>query len=140
MTEHPRLAGRDRGDLPDGAILRFEAISRGKDPQNDHRLVLFDDGRTFVAWHGDERFGDKAFGDEPAAVLGAGVLDEVRGLLADARLEDGPAHRVDPALEGGMWRIVTARGGDGRVCEVVFEGVPSPLADRMQQLASEVAG
>ena len=130
MGDDPRLAGRDRSALPAGAVLRFEAISRGKDPQNDHRLLLFADGRTYVAWHGDD-----GFGAEPDAVLDDDVLDEVRELLAEARLDEGPARRADPRLEDGMWRIVTIADR-----EVVFEGVPSALADRLQQLASEVAG
>ncbi len=140
-TIDDRVKRRDTSPLPDGAWLRFQAISRSPDPRTNHRWVLHDDGSLFLAWHSRDSEGDAPYDtelpSEPTTVLDAPVVDELRALVDEQGVASSAPFVQSPDVEGGMWRIVTVRSGDGRVHEVIYDRVKNPLLERLQQVGSE---
>ena len=138
-----RLAGRDTTPLPAGVLLRFQAISRAPDPRSNHRWLLHDDRRLYLAFHSDDSEGaapfDTDYPDDATTSLDVAEVSE----LLDAVLDDGrfatldPFQQGAPTAEGGMWRIVTARLDDGSVYEVVYDRVSNAMLDRLQRVGSD---
>jgi len=140
-TIDDRVKQRDTTPLPGGAWLRFQAISRAPDPRTNHKWVLHDDGRLFLAWHSRDSEGEAPFDtdypDEPTTVLDGAVVGELRKLVEAEGVASSAPFVQSPDVEGGMWRIVTVRGDDGRVHEVIYDRVKNPLLERLQQVGSE---
>lgn len=135
-----RVRNRDSGPLPEGAFLRFQSISHSPDPRTNHRWVLYEDGRLFLAFHSRDTAGavpfDTPLPKKPTARLDSDTVDELRHLLVAEELPELAPYQCRPG-EGGMWQVVTARMEGGEF-EVVYDRASTPLIDRLQRVASEV--
>jgi YD repeat-containing protein len=140
-TIDDRVKRRDTSPLPDGAWLRFQAIARAPDPRTNHRWVLYDDGRLYLAWHSRDSEGDAPFDtdlpDEPTVVLDGATVSELRALVDAGGVASSPPFVQAPDVEGGMWRVVTVRSPDGTVHEVIYDRAGNPMLDRLQKVGSE---
>lgn len=127
--------GSDAADPPadaaEAVVLRYETSSRTKDHSADVELVVHADGRLFVA------FGGARLPAEPARVLPRAEVAELERRLVDEGYADLASPQVDPQVEDGMDRILTATF-DGKVRTLRFEGVSRPLLDDLQSLASSM--
>jgi hypothetical protein len=136
-----RLQRRDTEALPAGALVRFQVISRAKNPSNNYRWLLYDDGRWFMAWHSGDTSGDlqipfdTELPAEPTRTLPRNVMSEVRQKLSDANLPGQQPYQVDPTVEDGSFYVVTAMV-DGREYEVIYEAVYPPLVEYFDMLAN----
>lgn len=136
-----RLQRRDTEALPAGAIVRFQVISRAKDPSNNYRWLLYEDGRWFMAWHSGDTSGDWQipFDTElpanPTRTLPRNVMDEIRQKLKEANLPGQQPYQRDPTVEDGSYYVVTALV-DGREYEVIYEAVYPPLVEYFDMLAN----
>jgi hypothetical protein len=135
------LAGRDTSLLPAGAFLRFQAIAHGPDPRSNHRWVLYDDGRLYLAFHSADSEGaapfDTPLPTTPTATLPTTTVGELRALLrADGFASLSPYQAGPRGAEDGMVRVVTARARDGSVHEVVYDRVDNTLLTALQRIGS----
>jgi hypothetical protein len=133
-----RLLRRDTEPLPVGAILKFQSIARGKNPANNYRWLLYDDGRWFLALHsGDTSDWQTPFDTElpasPTRTLPRNVLREVRKQLQQANLPGQQPYQADPNVEDGSYYVVTARI-DGEEVEVIYDALYPPLVEYLDML------
>lgn len=138
-----RLERRDTSPLPPGALVRFQFINRGPSPRNNHRWILYKDGRFHLVWHsGDVSDCSMPFDTElpetPTMQLQAPQVDEVRNRLRQANLCDQPPYQADEAVEDGGFYIVTARI-DNRICEVIYEGIRPAIIDFLFEISNRSA-
>lgn len=135
-----RLQRRDTDPLPPDALLKFQAINRGKDPSYNYRWLLYSDGRWFLAWHsGDTSDWQTPFDTDlpPTATkqLPGAVVSEVKKQLQSANFAAQPPYQVDQTVEDGSFYVVTARL-DGQVHEVIYEGVYPALIEFLETMVS----
>lgn len=134
----PKLEQRDTRPLPSEALLRLQKISRGKNPSNNYRWVLFYDGRVFHDYHeGDESDWSSPFNDDLAAEatekLGTETVNNVEEWLRQENFLEEPPFQVDENIRGGDYYIVTARLA-GQIHEVIYAAVFPPLIDNLWTL------
>jgi hypothetical protein len=135
-----RLERRDTQPLPPDALIRFQVIGRGKNPANNYRWILYDDGRLFLARHsGDTSDWKTPFDTElpqtPTQQLDARVVDEVKNQLRQANFLAQAPYQADETVEDGTFYVVTARI-DGKVHEIIYDAVSTPLTDFLATIAS----
>jgi hypothetical protein len=136
-----RLQRRDTEPLPAGALVRFQAISRAKDPSNNYRWLLYDDGRWFMAWHSGDTSGDwqVPFDTElpanPTRTLPRNVMNEIRQKLREANLPGQQPYQADPTVEDGSYYVVTAMV-EGREYEIIYDAVYPALVEYFDMLAN----
>jgi hypothetical protein len=128
-----RLERRDTTPLPADALIRFQAISRAKDPSNNYRWILYEDGRWFAVWHSGDTSDwqtpfDTELPSEPSATLARREVQEIEKELNKADFAGQPPYQVDPRVEGGTYYVVTVRL-DGKVHEVIYDGAYPPLVE-----------
>lgn len=127
-----RLDRRDKSRLPSEALVRFQAINRGKNPAYNYRWVLYDDGRLFLARHSGDTSGDYRdpfdtdLPTKPTRVLSKDEVSEVKSQLKKADFADQDTYYADPSVEDGTFYVVTARTG-GKSHEVIYDGTRPPL-------------
>lgn len=127
-----RLDRRDKSRLPSDALVRFQVISRGKNPAHNYRWVLYNDGRLFYAKHSGDTSGDYRdpfdtdLPAKPTKTMDEKEVNEVRSQLKKADFADQDSYQVDPSVEDGSFYVVTART-NGRAHEVIYDGVRPPL-------------
>jgi hypothetical protein len=140
-----RVQRRDVQPLPPGALVKFQVISRGKNPQYNYRWILYADGTWYLAWHsGDSSDWQTPFDTEipaePTGRLPNNVVDQVRQHLQEADFWNQPPYQADETVEDGAFYIVTARKngsqGNGAVHEVIYEAVYPPLVAFLDTLAT----
>jgi hypothetical protein len=124
---------RDTDPLPPGALVKFQAISRGPRPAGNHRWLLYDDGRLFLARHSGAADSDRLpfdtpLPDAPTLTLPRERVAEVERRLREARFAGEPPYQVNPSVQDGAYFIVTARL-DGAVHEVIYEAYAPPLVE-----------
>jgi hypothetical protein len=134
-----RLVQRDQSPLPDDALLRFQSIAHGPDPRSNHRWVLYDDGRLFLAFHSRDTEGEVPFDtelpDKPTRVLSKKKVAEIRQLLEDEDFAELSPYQAREG-EDGMSLVVTARL-DGQDHEVIYDRVHTPLTDRLLRVQTD---
>jgi hypothetical protein len=135
-----RLERRDREPLPAGALVKFQAIGRGKSPEFNYRWLLYEDGRWFLAWHsGDTSDWQTPFDTDlpasPTKNLGSKVVKEVKKQLQQANFSSQPPYQADKTVEDGSFYVVTARVDD-QVHEVIYEAVYPPLVAYLESFVS----
>jgi hypothetical protein len=136
-----RLQRRDTEPLPAGALVRFQVISRAKNPSNNYRWLLYEDGRWFMAWHSGDTSGDldvpldTELPSTPTQTLPGNVMDEIGQKLNEADLPGQQPYQADPTVEGGSYYVVTARV-DGREYEVIYDALYPPLVEYFDMLAN----
>lgn len=133
------FAARDTSPLPAGAFLRFQSISHSPDPRTNHRWVLYDDGRLYLAFHSGDTEGavpfDRPLPSRPTRTLATAEVAELRDLIEKSDFPRLPA-LLSSQGEGGMWQVVSARVGN-RIHEVIFDRARHPIVDRLQRVASQ---
>lgn len=136
-----RLQRRDTDPLPPDALIKFQAIGRGKDPSYNYRWLLYTDGRWFLAWHSGDTSGDwQTPFDTPLPVsptkqLKANVVNDIKKQLQKANFLAQPPYQADQTVEDGTFYVVTAQM-DGQTHEVIYEGVYPPLVEFLETIAS----
>lgn len=136
-----RLQRRDTSPLPPNALLRFQVIGRGKNPANNYRWVLYEDGKWFLAWHSGDTSGDwqipfdTNLPSAPTKQLKANVVKDVKKQLQQANFPTQAPYQADQTVENGSFYVVTARL-DGKVHEVIYESVYPPLVDFLASIVS----
>jgi hypothetical protein len=127
-----RLDRRDKSRLPSDALVRFQVISRGKNPGHNYRWVLHEDGNLYYARHSGDTSGDYRdpfdtdLPSEPTKRLSADAVDEVMAQLDEADFANEDRYQADPSVEDGSFYVVTARI-EGKVHEVIYDGARPPL-------------
>ena len=134
----PKLEKRDTRPLPPEALIRLQQISRGKNPSNNFRWLLFLDGRVYHdVHHGGESDWSSPFTDdlaaEPLQTLAAETVADVENWLRQADFLDEPPYQIDENVRGGDIFVVTARLDD-RLHEVIYSAVYPPLIDNLWSL------
>lgn len=134
----PRLEQRDIRPLPLQALIRLQQISRGKNPSNNFRWLLFLDGRVYYdVHHGGESDWSSPFADdlaaEPLQTLAAETVASVEDWLRQEDFLNEPPYQVDDSVRGGDIFVVTARLDD-RLHEVIYAAVYPPLIDNLWSL------
>lgn len=136
-----RLERRDVVPLTQDALIKFQAINRGKDPSVNYRWVLYEDGQLFLARHsGDTSNWQTPFDTDlpttPTKRLSAEMVTSVIEELQKARFSEQPPYQADPTVEDGGFDIVTARVGT-EVYEVIYEAVDTPLLEFLGMLVTD---
>ena len=135
-----RMRARDTDPLPDGALVKFQAISRSPDPRTNVRWVLDDDGAVRLAYHSRRTDSavpfDTKLPRKPTGTVDASTVDEIRTLLDEEGFAELAPYQWR-AGEGGAWFVVTARAG-GAVREVIYDRASTPLVDRLQRVPGEL--
>ncbi len=135
----PRLKRRDTTPLAEGALVRFQLISRAKNPGRNYRWVLYEDGRWFLARHSGQVVSaeipfDTELPAQPTSTLSAAVVATTRKLLEAEDFLRQPPYQAE-AVKDGSFYVVTARLS-GRVHEVIYEAVSNPLTTYLRAIIS----
>ncbi|MCL4869975.1 MAG: hypothetical protein KJ063_13495 [Anaerolineae bacterium] len=133
-----RLQRRIISPLPEGVLLRFQAINRGKDPSYNYYWQLHEDGRWFHVWHSGDTTEwqtpfDTPLPDEPTTIFPEPVMHQIREQLVEAQLMDQPRYQQDATVEDGSYYVVTARQNE-QVYEIIYEAVSPPLVAFLEKL------
>ncbi len=133
-----RLERRDRDPLPPDALVKFQVINRGKDPRDNYRWVLYEDGRYHLARHSGQHENWRVPFDTPLPELPTGQLapDQVAAVAAQLQQADffaQPAYQADMTVEDGSFYVITARADD-QVHEAIYEALTPPLAQFLEAL------
>ena len=132
---------RDTDPLPPEALVKFQVISRGPNPRNNLRWVLYLDGRFFLAGHSG-RVANPALPFDvplpalPTRTLSASQVAQVEARLRSADFPHQPPYQARPNVEDGTYYIVTARLA-GETHEVIYEAYSPPLVTYLEQLGAE---
>lgn len=129
----PRLAGRDPADFdrPD-EFLRYQRISRGKNPAGNVHWTLDDDGDLRVAWYeGAVEDPMVPFSSPiptaPNAEVPRSVVRKLRRALRREHFASVAPYQRGETAKGGDFHVITARVGDG-VHEVIYDA-PADVHD-----------
>jgi len=136
-----RLVRRDTESLPSGALVRFQAISRGKNPRYNYRWLLFEDGRWFHARHsGDTSDWQTPFDTdlpaEPTAILSKKDIRDIKRQLERAGLADQDPYQADPRVEDGRYYVATARIDDA-IYEIIYDATYPPIVEYLDGIVYE---
>jgi hypothetical protein len=136
-----RMKLRDQRPLPDGALLRFQQMSRGRSPAYNRRWVLFSDGRVYYDRHrGNERDWSSPFKEDLRPKADTNISPEsvkaVESWLREADFFDEPPYQVDHGVRDGDNFFVTARLDD-RLHEVIYAAVYPPLVENLLNLIAQ---
>lgn len=120
----PRLKNRDTKKLQEGALLKFQVINRGKNPQHNYRWLLYEDGRLHFAKHSGNTSDwqipfDTPLPDRPTANLSKHQVKKIRELLKQEGFFSEPPYQLDTDLDDGGFYIVRA-SVSGKEHEVIF--------------------
>lgn len=124
-----RLELRDLDPLPEGALVKFQDISRSRDPRLNYRWLLYEDGRWFLARHSEstEEYWipfDTELPQSPTKVIEIEVVKEVIDQLRAADFLNQPPYQSRWTRNGAFY-VVTARLDDHEH-EVIYESVVKP--------------
>jgi hypothetical protein len=137
-----RLIRRDTSPLPSGALVKFQVISRDKDPRLNYRWVLYEDGRLFLAKHSNDTSGDyrNPFDSElpttPTKTLSSAVVQEVRQRLTMANFEQQAPYQAIQGMKDGTFYVVTARQHQ-QEHEVIYDAVSNELTRFFRTIESK---
>lgn len=129
-----RIERRDVDPLPAGAILRFQVINRGKDPTDNYRWLLFEDGRWFLSCHSPDDSDwrtpfDTDWPPDYHCIIPAGVLTTLRQQI---NLDNQPTYQADLTVEGGGIYVITTP-----THEVIYEAYEPPLVELLESVAQQ---
>jgi len=136
-----RLIRRDTEPLPAGALIKFQAISRAKNPSNNYRWILYEDGRWFMAWHSGDTSDwqtpfDTELPAEPTANLARRDVQKIEKEIKNAGFAGQSPYLADPRVEDGTYYVVTARLKD-QVHEVIYDAAYPPLVEFLDGIIYE---
>ena len=136
-----RLIRRDIDPLPPDALMKFQAISRAKDPSNNYRWILYEDGRWFMAWHSGDTSDwqtpfDTELPTEPTAKIAKRDVKKIEKELMNAGFAGQSPYLADPRVEGGTYYVVTARQ-ENQVHEVIYDAAYPPLVEYLDGIIYE---
>ena len=136
-----RLIRRDTDPLPPDALIKFQAISRAKDPSNNYRWILYEDGRWFMAWHSGDTSDwqtpfDTVLPAEPTAMIAKRDVKKIEKELKNAGFAGQSPYLADPRVEDGTYYVVTARLKD-QVHEVIYDAAYPPLVEYLDGIIYE---
>ncbi len=134
-----RLERRDTNELPPNALIKFQVINRGKNPQHNYRWVLFEDGRLFFAWHsGSSEDWQTPFDTDlptsPTTQLKEEIVEEIRQRLQEAEIINQAPYQADKSVQDGGFYIITVRL-ENESHEVIYEGIYPPLVEFLETIA-----
>jgi hypothetical protein len=136
-----RLERRDTSALPEGALLRFQLINRGKHPGVNYLWLLYEDGRWLLARHSGDSSDwqtplDTPLPTTPTKTLPTRVVQQVKKQLAQADFFRQAAYQEDKSVRDGAYSVVTARQ-NGQTHEVIYAAATNPLITFLQGIAQE---
>lgn len=138
----PRLERRDPVEFTHGEFIRFQRISRAKNPDGNVHWTLDDKGRLRVAWHvdgsgdRDDPFG-AAIPDQPNGKVSGSVVRKIRRLIDRENFGDADPYQIGAEVKGGDFQVVTAKA-DGTVHEVIYESVDADIETKLLTLLRSV--
>jgi hypothetical protein len=136
-----RLKNRDINPLPKDALLKFQVINRGKNPQYNYFWILNEDGKLFLARHSGDTSSnysipfDTDLPKEPTKILPANVVQEVKKQLQQADFLQQSPYYLDQTVDDGGFYIITARI-DGKEHTVIYEALQTPLVQFLETIES----
>lgn len=136
-----RLQRRNTDPLPDGALLRFQAIGRGKDPSYNYQWLLYEDGRWFNVWHSGVTTDwqtpfDKPLPDEPTAELPATLMQQIKEQLQLSKFMSQPTYQKDSTVEDGSYYVVTAQH-NSQTHEIIYNAVSPPFVTFLEKIVHQ---
>lgn len=137
-----RLQRRDTTPLPAGALVRYQLINRGKNPDVNYRWLLYDDGRWFLARHSGDTSGDwqtpfdTDYPAEPTKIFSKREVKQIRKHLEKSDFLEQQPYHLDKGVRDGGYHIITARL-DGRTHEVIYAAATMPPVDFLENVAYE---
>jgi len=135
-----RLQRRDKNTLPQGAIVKFQQIGRGKSPHQNYRWVLYEDGRWFLARrssntnHWQVPF-DTPLPTKPTKTLRAFTVAKVKKKLEEAHFFKQAPYQGHRNAHDGVYYVITARRAH-QVHEVIYEVYDPPPIDFILSIIS----
>ena len=126
----PRLTAILSEPISDGVIVSCYYIAASKNPRNNYRWELHQDGRLFAVQHSGQNPSfeitfDQPLPSQPTKILSKDEIQTLYSQLEQAKFFDQPKLQRIP-VEGGIYVILRVRQGD-RTHEVVYENVENPL-------------
>lgn len=124
-------------ELPDGWLVFYQFVNRGRNQARNFRYALCLDGRWYYAPHSADANHSVPFDTPlptaPTKQFPPSVPAAVEQLLADSDFFRQEPVQVRSGVRGGSWSIVTARRG-GQIHEVSYENLSNPLVDFLREL------
>ncbi len=140
-TLDARLERRATSALPEGALLRFQYISRGKHPGVNYLWLLYEDGRWLLARHSGDSSDwqtplDTPLPTTPTQTLSAKEVQQVKKQLEQADFFQQPAYQEDKSVRDGAYYVVTAQH-NGKTHQVIYAAATTPLVTFLHHLTQE---
>ncbi len=127
--------------LPESVVVDFQVVSLGKNPANNYRYQLHDDGRYHYVQHSGELNDiaiDGELPSEPTRHFEALVVDNVKFLLNELDFVRQDVYQDGAASRGGSYAVVTARV-DYVVHQVTYRNVSNELTTYLKELTQDQA-
>jgi|GEM_PF-1735254 len=120
-----RLANRDTAPLPEGAFIKFQLISRGKDPSANYRWILFDNGDLYIGHHSEDTSDRKTPFDlpipkKPRSRLDRKKVQQLTSMLININFLQQEPYQLDKSVEDGGFFIIKAKL-NGNEHEVIYD-------------------
>ncbi|MFP5271145.1 hypothetical protein [Coleofasciculus sp.] len=133
----PRLTAILSEAVPDNVIVSYYYIAASKNPRNNYRWELNQDGRLFAVQHSGQNPSfeitfDQPLPSQPTKILSKDEIQTLYSQLEQGKFFDQPQlQRI--SVEGGNYVILRVRQGD-RFHEVVYENVENPLLEYLYSI------